>query len=63
MMRSSGSIRPATSFWIASVVFFLCRRRGLSHGPEFADLFIHIQQLFSQVAEALALRNLAPRFG
>jgi hypothetical protein len=63
MMRSSWSTWPVSSFWIASEVFFLGRRRGLSLWPEFADPFIHIQQLFSQVAEALALRNLAPRFG
>src|SRR5260370_42565706 len=63
MTRSSWSTSRATSFWIFSTVFFLGRRRGFLHWPQFADLFIDLQQLIAQFPEVLAFGNLALRFG
>jgi hypothetical protein len=51
------------SFRIASAVFFLGRRCGLSYGPQRADLLIDGQQLLTQFPKALTLGNLPPRFG
>src|SRR5450759_635866 len=60
--RNNWSTSRATSFWIASAVFFLGCWRDLLHWPQLADLFIDIQQLIPQFAEALALGDLALRF-
>jgi hypothetical protein len=63
MMRSSWSTWPVSSFWIASEVFFLGRRRGFSHGPEFADLRVDLNELLTELPIVAKLRHLTLRFG
>ena len=62
MTCSSWSTSRATSWRIASAVFFPGLLADLLHRPHLADLFIDIRQLIAQFPEAPALGDLALRF-
>jgi hypothetical protein len=59
MTCKSCSTSRATSWRIASAVFFLSCRLFLQNRPQAADLFIHFQQLLAQLPKTMVLLDLA----